>query len=102
MEVGGEEVTVNGAEDGSLVLGALLVAGNVVISGTSGLLVELASLEMEVLKVLVVTGVAVVLSVVIYGTMCSTVVVSWVKATGKKALFGSRITRERKGSRLFP
>lgn len=88
VEVGGEEVTVDGAEDGSLVLGALLGAGNVVVRGTSGLLLGLASLEKVVLEVLVVTGVAVVLSVAIYGTMCSTVVVSWVKAAGKKALVG--------------
>ena len=88
MEVGGEEVTVDGAADDSLVLGALLGAVNVVVSGTSGLLVGLASLEMEVMEVLVVTGVAVVLSVMIYGSTCSTVVVSWVKAEEKKALVG--------------
>lgn len=75
MEVGGEEVTVDGAADDSLVLGALLGAVSVVVSGTSGLLVGLASLEMEVLEVLVADTVGVVFSVVTDGTMCGTVVI---------------------------
>ena len=75
MEVGGEEVTVDGAADDSLVLGALLGAVSVVVSGTSGLLVGLASLEMEVLEVLVTDTVGVVFSVVTDGTMCGTVVI---------------------------
>ena len=86
VDVGGEvEKSVDEAADGSLVLRALLGAGNVVVSGTSGLLVGLASLEMEVLEMLVVAGMTVVFSVKIYGTTCSTVVFLWVEVAGKKA-----------------
>lgn len=83
MDTGGEvEKIVDGAADGSLVLRGLLGAGNVVVSGTSGLL---ASLEMEVLEMLVVVGIAVVFSVMVYGTVCSTVVFLRVEVAGKKA-----------------
>lgn len=83
MDTGGEvEKIVDGAADGSLVLRGLLGAGNVVVSGTSGLL---ASLEMEVLEMLVVVGIAVVFSVMVYGTACSTVVFLRVEVAGKKA-----------------
>ena len=76
VDVGGEvEKSVDEAADGSLVLRALLGAGNVVVSGISGLLVGLASLEMEVLEVLVADTVGVVFSVVTDGTMCGTVVI---------------------------
>lgn len=66
VEVEGEvEKRVDGTGDDSLVLRVLLRAGDVVVSGTSGLLVEVALLEMEVLEVLVVDIVGVVFSVMI-------------------------------------
>ena len=69
------EESVEGAADGRLVLRVLLGAEDVVVSGISGLLVRLASLEMEVLEVLVADTVGVVFSVVTDGTMCGTVVI---------------------------
>ena len=69
------EESVEGAADGRLVLRVLLGAEDVVVSGISGLLVGLASLEMEVLEVLVADTVGVVFSVVTDGTMCGTVVI---------------------------
>ena len=66
VEVGSNvEKSVDGAVDGKLVLRVILGAEDVVVSGTSGLLVGLASLEMEVLEVLVVDIVGVVFSVMI-------------------------------------
>ena len=67
--------SVDGAGVCSLVLRVLLGAEDVVVSGISGLLVGLASLEMEVLEVLVADTVGVVFSVVTDGTMCGTVVI---------------------------
>jgi len=76
VEVGSNvEKSVDGAVDGKLVLRVLLGAEDVVVSGTSGLLVGLASLEMEVLEVLVADTVGVVFCVVTDGTMCGTVVI---------------------------
>ena len=75
--------SVDGAGVCSLVLRVLLGAEDVVVSGISGLLVGLASLEMEVLEVLTEDVVGVVFSVVIYGTMCSRVVILWVVARKK-------------------
>ena len=76
VEVGSNvEKSVDGAVDGKLVLRVLLGAEDVVVSGISGLLVGLASLEMEVLEVLVADTVGVVFSVVTDGTMCGTVVI---------------------------
>ena len=76
VEVGSNvEKSVDGAADGKLVLRVILGAEDVVVSGTSGLLVGLASLEMEVLEVLVADTVGVVFSVVTDGTMCGTVVI---------------------------
>lgn len=70
MEIGGEvEKSVDGAGVGSLVLRVLLRAGDVVVSGISGLLVGLASLETEVLEVLVKDVTGVVFSVVRGGTV---------------------------------
>lgn len=70
MEIGGKvEKSVDGAGVGSLVLRVLLGAGNVVVSGISGLLVGLASLETEVLEVLVKDVMGVVFSVVRGGTV---------------------------------
>lgn len=64
MEIGGEvEKSVDGAGVGSLVLRVLLRTGDVV-SGISGLLVGLASMETEVLEVLVKDVTGVVFSVV--------------------------------------
>ena len=66
VEVGSNvEKSVDGAVDGKLVLRVLLGAEDVVVSGISGLLVGLASLEMEVLEVLTEDVVGVVFSVVI-------------------------------------
>lgn len=84
VEVRSEVECVDGAADGNVVLRVLLRAGDVV-SENPGLLVRLASLEMEVLEVLVEDIVGVVISVMIYGTMCGTVVVLWVEVAGKKA-----------------
>lgn len=65
MEIGGEvEKSVDGAGVGSLVLRVLLRTGDVVVSGISGLLVGLASMETEVLEVLVKDVTGVVFSVV--------------------------------------
>lgn len=70
MEIGGKvEKSVDGAGVGSLVLRVLLGAGDVVVSGISGLLVGLASLETEVLEVLVKDVMGVVFSVVRGGTV---------------------------------
>lgn len=63
------EKSVDGAGVGSLVLRVLLGAGNVVVSGISGLLVGLASLKTEVLEVLVKDVMGVVFSVVRGGTV---------------------------------
>lgn len=85
VEDGSKIDCVDGAADSSLVLRVLLRAGDVIVSGTPGLLVGLAALEMEVLEVLVEDIVGVVISVMIYGTMCSTVVVLRVEVAAKKA-----------------
>lgn len=85
VEDGSKVDCVDGAADSSLVLRVLLRAGDVIVSGTPGLLVGLAALEMEVLEVLVEDIVGVVISVMIYGTMCSTVVVLRVEVAAKKA-----------------
>lgn len=85
VEDGSKVDCVDGAADSSLVLRVLLRAGDVIVSGTPGLLVGLAELEMEVLEVLVEDIVGVVISVMIYGTMCSTVVVLRVEVAAKKA-----------------
>lgn len=85
VEDGSKVDCVDGAADSSLVLRVLLRAGDVIVSGTPGLLVWLAALEMEVLEVLVEDIVGVVISVMIYGTMCSTVVVLRVEVAAKKA-----------------
>lgn len=70
MEIGGKvEKSGDGAGVSSLVLRVLLGAGNVVVSGISGLLVGLASLETEVLEVLVKDVMGVVFSVVRGGTV---------------------------------
>ena len=70
MEIGGKvEKSVDGAGVGSLVLRVLLGAGDVVVSGISGLLVGLASLKTEVLEVLVNDVMGVVFSVVRGGTV---------------------------------
>lgn len=70
MEIGGKvEKSVDGAGVGSLVLRVLLGAGDVVVSGISGLLVGLASLKTEVLEVLVKDVMGVVFSVVRGGTV---------------------------------
>lgn len=70
MEIGGKvEKSGDGAGVSSLVLRVLLGAGDVVVSGISGLLVGLASLETEVLEVLVKDVMGVVFSVVRGGTV---------------------------------
>lgn len=79
----GVEESVDGAADGSLVLRVLLGAEDVV-SGISGLLVGLASMETGVVEVLVADAVRVVFSVVTGSTMCGTVVIFWVEAAGRK------------------
>ena len=79
------------AADGSRVLSGLLGAGaelglgDVLVRGTSVLLAGLASLETEVLEVLLAEVVAVVFCEVRGGPMCGTVVFLWVKAAGRKA-----------------
>ena len=80
------EKSVEVVADGSLVLRGLLGGGkelglgDVLVRGTSVLLAGLASLETEVLEVLLVEVAAVVFWVVRGGTMCGTVVFLWVKA----------------------
>lgn len=70
MEIGGKvEKSGDGAGVSSLVLRVLLGAGDIVVSGISGLLVGLASLETEVLEVLVKDVMGVVFSVVRGGTV---------------------------------
>ena len=85
------EETVEVAADVSRVLRGLLWAdgelglGDVLVRGTSAVLAEIASLETEVLAVLLAEVAAVVFCVVRGGTMCGTVVFSWVTSAGRKA-----------------
>lgn len=81
------EVVAGGGRvlSGLLGAGGELGPGEVLVRGTSVLLAGLASLETEVLEVLLAEVVAVVFCVVRGGTMCGTVVFSWVKAAGSKA-----------------
>ena len=69
-ELGGDgEEAVEGAADGSLVLRGLLGAGDVLATGTAGLLAGLASLGTDVLEVLLADVAGVVFSVLTGGTM---------------------------------
>lgn len=83
--------TVEVAADVSRVLRGLLWAGgelglgDVLVRGTSAVLAEIASLETEVLAVLLAEVAAVVFCVVRGGTTCGTVVFSWVTSAGRKA-----------------
>lgn len=92
LVVGAEvEEAVVVVADGSRVLSGLLGAGvelglgDVVVRGTSVLVAGLASLETEVLEVLLAEVVAVVFCVVRGGTVCGMAVFLWVKAAGRKA-----------------
>ena len=69
-ELGGDgEEAVEGAADGSLVLRGLLGAGDVLATGTAGLLAGLASLGTDVLEVLLADVAGVVFSVLTGGMM---------------------------------
>lgn len=65
--------------------GKELGLGDVFVSGTSGLLAGLASLETEVWEVLLANVTGVVFCVMNCGTLCGTVGLLWVTATGRKA-----------------
>lgn len=92
LVVGAEvEEAVVVVADGSRVLSGLLGAGvelglgDVVVRGTSVLVAGLASLETEVLEVLLAEVVAVVFCVVRGGAVCGMAAFLWVKAAGRKA-----------------
>ena len=111
LEVGAAvEESVEVAGDGRRVVSGLLWAGeelglgDVLVRGTSVLVAGLASLETEVLEVLVAEVAALVFCVVRGGAMCGTVVSLWVKAAGGKHRLteGVRPSGEGKGGGQKP